>query len=126
LDRDGRAPLFQAVISDDIATANELLRHGADVNAQDRNAETPLHFAARDYKLELAGILLGHGAYVDAQDTHGNTPLSRAVFASQGRGGMIALLLKHSANKALKNKHGVSPADLANSIGNIDVRGFLE
>ena len=50
---------------------------------------------------------------VDAQDEHGNTPLVRAVFASQGRGELIKLLLSHSANGRLKNKHGVSPEDLA-------------
>jgi uncharacterized protein len=125
LDRDGRTPLFQAIINGDNTTTTELIKHGADVNAHDKNLETPLHFAARDYKIDLAEILLSHGANVDAQDTHGNTALSRAVFASEGRGEMIRRLLKHSANKTLKNKHGVSPEDLAKSMGNSDVLAFL-
>lgn len=126
LDRDGRTPLFQAIVNGDIIATTELIKHGADVNARDATLETPLHFAARDYKLELAKILLRHGATVDAQDTHGNTPLGRAVFASEGRGEMIRVLVKHSANKTLKNKRGVSPEDLAKNIANYDVLGFLQ
>lgn len=125
LDRDGRTPLFHAVIDGNIALVDELLAHGANVNVQDNNLETPLHFAAREYRPELVEILLNHGSNVDAQDADGNTPLSGAVFASRGRGEVIALLLKHSADKMLKNKHGVSPEDLAGSIGNYDVRKFL-
>jgi ankyrin repeat protein len=62
---------------------------------------------------------------VDAQDIHGNTPLSRAVFDSKGRGQVIKLLLSSGANKDLKNKHGISPEDLAKSIGNYDVSKLL-
>jgi hypothetical protein len=38
---------------------------------------------------------------------------------------MIKVLLAHGADKALKNKYGISPADLAKSIGNYDVSVFL-
>lgn len=125
LDREGRPPLFYAAKDGDSAIAAELIRHGANVNARDKSLETPLHFAARTYQLEVAELLLRNGASVDAQDAHGNTPLSRAVFDSKGRGQMIKLLLSSGANKALKNKHGVSPEDLAKSIGNYDVSTFF-
>ena len=62
---------------------------------------------------------------MDAPDVNGNTPLSNAVFDSRGRDQMIKLLLSFGANKTLKNKHGVSPEDLAKSIGNYDVSKFL-
>ena len=126
LDRDGRTPLFQAVIDGNLAIASELIKHGAHVNAQDKNLETPLHFAAREHHVQTAEFLLQHGARVDAQDSHGNTPLFRAVFDSKGRGEMITLLLAHAADKTLKNKHGVSPEKLANTIGNYDVSRFLQ
>jgi len=126
LDRDGRTPLFQAVVDGNIAIASRLLKAGADVNARARDLEeTPLHFAAREYRVEIADLLLKSGAHVEAQDRHGNTPLSTAVFYSRGRGEMIKLFLAHSADKSLKNKHGVSPEDLANTIGNYDVAKFL-
>lgn len=117
--------MFYAAKDGDSAIAAELIRHGANVNAQDKGLETPLHFAARAYQPEVAELLLKNGAKVDAQDVHGNTPLSRSVFDSKGRGEMIKLLLSSGANKAMKNKHSVSPEDLAKSIGNYDVSKFL-
>ena len=44
----------------------------------------------------------------------------------QGRGDMIKLLLAHSPDKTLKNKHGVSPEDLAKTTANYDVSKFLQ
>jgi ankyrin repeat protein len=126
LDSDGRTPLFISVKDGDVAVASALIDAGANVNARDINLETPLHFAAREYRVVLAKLLLDHGAAVDAQDSHGNTSLFRAVFDSKGRGDMILLLLAHSADKYLQNKHGVSPEELANSIANFDVGKFLK
>ena len=125
LDRDGRTPLFQAVVNDNIAIAAQLLRAGANANARDTRLETPLHFAAREYNLSLAELLLKSGAQVDAQDSHGNTPLFRAAFDSRGRGELINLLLAHGADRSLKNRHGVSPEDLARKIANYDVAQFF-
>lgn len=116
LDRAGRTPLFYAVDEGDRAIVAELLRLGADVNARDKNLETPLHFAARADQGEIGKLLLENGATVDAQDAHGNTPLFRAMFDSKGRGQMIELLLSFGADKASKNKYGVSPEELAKSI----------
>jgi ankyrin repeat protein len=126
LDREGRTPLFYAVMDADLMIAAELIRHGADVNAQDRRQKSPLHFAVSTHQPEIAEPLLKSGANVDAQDVHGNTPLCDAVFESKGRGEIIKLLLARGADKTLKNKHGVSPEDLAKSIGNYDISPFLE
>jgi ankyrin repeat protein len=125
LDREGRTPLFYAVQDGFTTIAAELIRHGADVNAHDKCLRTPLHFAANSFQPELAELLLKNGASVDAQDINGNTPLSDAVFGSRGRGQLIKILLSSGANKSLKNRHGVSPEDLAKSIGNYDVGKFL-
>jgi ankyrin repeat protein len=125
LDRDGRSPLFISVKDGRLDISSDLIDAGANVNAHDNNLETPLHFAAREHQMASANLLLQHGAHVDAQDSHGNTALSQAVFDSKGRGEMIALLLTHSADKHLKNKHGVSPDELAHSIANYEVSKFL-
>jgi len=125
LDRDGRTPLFISVGYGYGEISAELIHSGANVNARDKNLETPLHFAAREYRVAVAKLLLEHSAQVDAQDFHGNTALFRAVFDSKGRGEMIALLLSRKADRHLKNKHGVSPYDLAQTIANYDVKQFL-
>jgi ankyrin repeat protein len=126
LDRDGRTPLFISVMDGEFDISSDLINAGANVNAGDKNLETPLHFAARKYQVASAKLLLERGANVDAQDSHGNTALSQAVFDSKGRGEMISLLLAHSADKHLKNAHGVSPNDLALSIANYEVSKFLK
>lgn len=64
-------------------------------------------------------------AEVDLKDNYGNTPLSRAVFNSQGRGGIVKLLIKYNADINLKNKSGISPLDLANSIANYNVKQYM-
>ena len=125
VDRDGRTSLFISVMDGRLDISSDLIDAGANVNAHDNNLETPLHFAAREYQIASANLLLQHGAQVDALDSHGNTALFRAVFDSKGRGEMITLLLAHAADKHLKNKHGVSPDELANSIANYDVKKFL-
>jgi ankyrin repeat protein len=124
-DRDGRTPLFQSIVDGNVAIVSHLIQAGANVNAQDRALRTPLHFAAQENRVGLAELLLKHGAQVDAQDVYGNTPLSTAVLYSRGRGEMIDLLLAHSADRALRNKHGVSPEQLAKTIANYDIAKFF-
>lgn len=125
LDREGRTPLFYAAKDGDAAIVAELLKHGANVNLQDNGQKTALHFAANSYQRESAELLLRNGANVDAKDANGNTPLSDAVFDSRGRGEVIKALLSAGADKTVKNNHGVSPEDLAKSVGNYDVSAFL-
>lgn len=125
LDRDGRTPLFQAVGDGKMEIVSELIAKGADVNAKDKSLETPLHFAAREYRIAIGEILLRQGAQVDAQSVHGKTPLWEAVYWFSGRGDMIRMLISHGADKNIKNKHGVSPASLSETIANYDAASFL-
>jgi ankyrin repeat protein len=125
LDREGRTPLFYAAKEGAFAIADLLIRSGANVNARDKTSLTPLHYAARFFQLDLAKLLIKNGAEVDARDNDGNTPLSDAVFESRGRGEMIAVLIAAGATKNLKNSHGVSPLELAQSISNFNISRFL-
>jgi len=126
VDRDGRTALMHAIIDKNADIALILLEGGANPNAKDADGNTPLHFATQGYDPKMAALLLANGAEVDPLDNNGNSPLSNAVFNSQGNGELIMLLIEKGANKNLKNVHGVSPSDLAASIGNYDVAKFLD
>ena len=71
------------------------------------------------------GTDTGTGQTVDPEDEHGNTPLCRAVFESRGRGEIIRLFRDHGADETHRNKHGVSPIELACRIANFDVLQWM-
>jgi ankyrin repeat protein len=77
-----------------------LIRHGSDVNAQNRKRSTPLHLAASS-RLDLDGtivrLLLRHGANVGAKDGEGRTPLEIALV--EGNSWIAKLLLEHNARR---------------------------
>jgi ankyrin repeat protein len=125
VDRYGRTPLHEAVLSGDLAEVMRLLREGSDASAPDDDGWTPLHVAAQGWHADVVAVLLGAGAAVDAQDSHGNTPLSTAVFNSRGRGEVIQALRKHGADPTRPNHHGVTPMALARTIANYDVAQFF-
>lgn len=120
-DPGGGTPINHAVIEGDADLLLELLKRGASVNASDAQGWTALHFAADGHRVREGHLLIEYGAPVDAPDHHGNTPLWRAVFAAKGNVEMIQLLLANGADKTRKNKHGVSPLELSETIGNYDV-----
>ncbi len=124
-DSDGRTALMHAVIDGKDELVKLLIARGSDVNAQDKQGFSALHFAAQDYCQPATEALLKAGATVDARDKFGNTPLGRAVFNSRGRGEIIKLLLEHGADRNAKNNSSKSPLDLANTIGNYDVKQFF-
>lgn len=124
-DADGRAALHHATINGDEQMVNDLLAAGANVDAADAMGWTALHFAASNHRVEIAKLLLRHHAQVDSVDTNGNTPLFRAVFESRGRGDMIVVLKAAGADATKRNRHGVSPADLASTISNYDIKQWL-
>lgn len=124
-DRDGRTPLHIATFEGRTAEVRSLLEGGANVDAADAGGRTPLHFAAQEYRLEEAKLLCAAGATVDARDGFGNTPLWRATFESRGRGDLIDLLLSNGADPDAANESGVTPRQLADRIGNYDVKQFF-
>lgn len=125
-DADGRTALHHACIQNDEQLVDLLLTFKAQCAVADNNGMTPLHFAARNYDVSIAQKLLRSGVAVDVPDAHGNTPLSDAVFESKGRGEMIRLLLESGADQDRKNNHGISPAALASTIANYDVRQWMK
>lgn len=125
VDEYGRTELHYAALDGDLVRASALLVGGADPGAADDDGWTPVHFAAQAHAPGVCEALLVAGAPVDAVDSNGNTPLFRAVFASRGRGEVIAVLRQHGADPFRANANGVSPLGLARTIGNYDVAQFF-
>ncbi len=88
---DDRTVLHLGVQHDNAAVTAVLLKHGAQVNARDRNGNTPLHRAllkndinqyygmtntSRRVSLEIVQLLLEAGADVDITNNNGMTPRS--------------------------------------------------
>jgi len=114
-DRDGNTPLIRASFLGNIDLVRILLGHGAEANAVNNRGWSGLHFAAQENRENVAKLLFDAGAIVDLRDVDGNTPLSNAVFASAKE--MIVFLLAKGASLDTPNDHGVSPRELADSMG---------
>ena len=59
-----------------------LLKHGADVDARDKQNSTPLHLAAQTHGINVTRLLLQHGANADVEDVMGRTPYEIASSTS--------------------------------------------
>ncbi|RMA63037.1 ankyrin repeat protein [Acidovorax sp. 100] len=126
VDRMGRTELHYAALEADLLKVKQLLLADADPNASDDNGLTPLHFAAQSNSYAVSEALILAGASVDSFDANGNTPLSDAVFHSDGSGDLIKLLLRSGADRNKENNYGISPLELAQSIGNFDLAQFFQ
>ncbi|KAJ1485167.1 ankyrin repeat-containing domain protein [Baffinella frigidus] len=90
------------------------IRDGADVSSPDPkfHSWTALHFAADKGHNEVVRVLVAMGAVVDAQDQLlAHSPLHLA--ANQGRLDVVKRLLDAGADPTLRNKHGVTPTQVA-------------
>jgi len=70
----GQTLLHLAVFLGFSSLTSFLIKHGADLDARDRNGFTPLHFAALAQSQACASILLDAGADAEVVDAHGKTP----------------------------------------------------
>ncbi len=79
LNRTGGTPLHDAALGGSVDVINELLDHGANIDAQDRESgATPLMLAVSMDRLPAARVLLTRGANPKITDHEGNTALDRA------------------------------------------------
>jgi uncharacterized protein len=128
-DEDGRTPLMHAVLDSrpDPVFIRHLLGQGATPNAADASQRwRALHFAVQAGGVDVTRVLLEAGAAVDAQDTFGNTPLWRAVMTPKPSTELVELLLLAGADPTLRNHHGISPLDLAETRGLQNLQQQLE
>jgi cytohesin len=93
-------PLFRCARLNRLELAEFLLRHGADVNAE-QSSTTAFKVAASCGYQQMMLLLLRYGANVNAQ-LESTSALEAAV--SRGADGMVELLLSHGANVYMESE----------------------
>lgn len=105
-DSTGKTLLHDACLKDQCERARDLIRNGADVNAQDNHKATPLHLACAKGYLNIVKLLLEQGALVNQIGTDmGETPLHQA--SRHGHEDVVRYLIDTAeANVNIENKSG--------------------
>ena len=117
----GDTPLHAAAAGYRVEIAQDLIRHGANVNATNRRGAQPLHYAADGSpgschwnpkaQADMIAVLIKAGSAANAFDRSGVAPLHRAV--RQRCPAAVDLLLRNGSSVRLKNKSGSTPLHLA-------------
>ncbi|XP_053738004.1 B-cell lymphoma 3 protein [Synchiropus splendidus] len=122
-----QTPLHLAVITQQPAMVEILLRAGADPAAVDRNGQTALHLSCEYEQLDCLSLLLTKknlSSCLEKKNCDGLTPLHLAVL--HGRKDMASELLKVGADiNAMDDKSGQNPLMHAVQCDNIDMIYFL-
>jgi ankyrin repeat protein len=93
-------------------TVLALLEGGAEVNGADNFGMTPLHGAAMIGNVDVARVLIDKGrADLNRQNLNGYTPLH--VAAIGGKTVFVQFLLENGANRDLRDKRNLTPAEAA-------------
>lgn len=92
------------IIGASAGVTEELLEHGADINAVDANQDTALTCAAFNGETDVVRILLEHGANIDAADQDKRTALLDGVY--KGSPDLVRLLLEHGADTEARDSKG--------------------
>jgi ankyrin repeat protein len=123
---DGFTALHYAAFFGDGATAETLLKAGADPDVRSRNefAVMPLHSAVAGRRHDVVVTLVAAGADVNVAQRHGYTPLLGA--AENGDAETVDLLLGAGADSSARTDDGRGAADLARSGGHESVADRLD
>lgn len=96
----------------------------ADVNSPSLFGDRPIHIAATRGDINEIQLILSQGADINCKGEHGYTALHDAV--EQGNRDAVDYLLKNGANSQDQNDDGISPAELAKLLGEIEILHLLE
>jgi len=112
MNKDGWAPLHEAVTGGHKDIADLLIAEGADLNAKEaKNRITPLHWAAWRGRKEIAELLIAKGANLNTKNNDGGTPLHNAAW--KGHVEIAKLLIGKNADVNAKDVEGQTPLDWA-------------
>jgi ankyrin repeat protein len=126
--QDGFSPLGLAAFFKRREVVRYLLDAGADTRPASRQGGfTPLHSAvatdAGSVDVEIVRLLLDKGGDPNAQAQSGSTPLHTVGFTGDRES--LDLLLKHGADRAIKNNDGKTAADIARERGHQEIADLL-
>jgi CubicO group peptidase (beta-lactamase class C family) len=103
--------LHVAVLQGDLATVEQHIAAGSDLNEADAYGSTPLTIAITFGKTDVAQALIDAGADLSIGNNEGSTPLHLAAFF--GRTEIVQALLDAGADRFFRNGDGATPYDLA-------------
>ena len=90
-----------------MAIVETLIRHGADLNFQDRHGAPPLNYASLYGLTGFTDMLIYYGAETDLKSYDGTTPLMSAIWA--GYDDVAELLVHNGANLESRDSEGNTP-----------------
>ena len=98
-------PDYPAYLKKRLDITDFLLKHGADIHQKDERGNNLLFIAVWKDNPQLLEYLISKGIDVNEANNHGQTPLMKAAKSENGIE-MIKILLKHGADKTIKDKDG--------------------
>ena len=115
--------LVKAANAADPDIIQDLVSHGAPIDARSKTGWTPLRAVANTGSLELVQYLAEHGADDNAKNENGWTPLMWATL--KGFSEIVRYLAERGADKDARGEDGNPPLHLAASSGHLDIVRFL-
>ncbi|XP_068222822.1 kinase D-interacting substrate of 220 kDa B-like isoform X3 [Palaemon carinicauda] len=118
-DENGATALIVAAGKGRAEFCNELIVHGADVNAEDNDQWSPLITATKEGHEATVAALLEHGANVDHRDMGGWTALMWASY--KGHTSLAKMLLNHKADPNAQGQHHMTSLVWAAGRGHTEI-----
>ncbi|XP_050730432.1 kinase D-interacting substrate of 220 kDa B-like isoform X8 [Eriocheir sinensis] len=122
-DENGSTALHLAAAKGKPDLCNELVLHGADVNAEDNDQWTPIICAAKAGHLETVGLLADHGANIHQKDMGGWTSLMWASY--KGHSDLARYLLTRGADPSTQGQHHMTSLVWAAGRGHTEIVHYL-
>ena len=119
IDKYGNTPLIYAASKGYIKIIEQLLRKGANINANNNYGNTALIIATQNNYINIVNLLVKRGANLDFQNNTGNTAL---IIATQNNYiNIVNLLVESGANLDLKNNDGNTALIIASMYDSFDI-----
>lgn len=118
-----QSPLHMACELDDTACINVLLKHGADLKAEDGQLRSPLLVACENAALRAAKLLIDRGAPLTTTNKTETTPLHWMAF--HGSKELAAIAIEKGADMDAQNGESQTPLMIAITRGHPEVVNLL-